>query len=138
MSIDNYENDKLPSTSFLNRKVTIAVVDDHDLIREKISEILADMGFTVTIKACNGAALLEQLQHTELPDACLMDISMPVMNGFETAAQLRQQYPGIKILAFSADNDEHTVNKVLGCGAHGFAAKNIDPIVLRNKLIEIL
>ena len=60
------------------------------------------------------------------------------MNGFDTAQNLRKSYPQIKILAFSMDTDDKTVAKILQCGAHDFAEKNIEPDKLKDKLIGVL
>jgi DNA-binding NarL/FixJ family response regulator len=123
----------------IKQHIPIAIVDDNDLIREKISEILIDFGFDVMLKAWNGSELLKQLDGlATLPAICLLDISMPVMNGYETAQNLRQLYPGIKILAFSMDNDELTIKKIVQCGAHAFAEKTIEPFKLKDKLLQIL
>ena len=109
----------------ITQHITVAVIDDHDLIREHISEMLIDFAFSVVLKARHGRELLEQLSNsTASPDVCLLDISM--------------SYPQIKILAYSMDTDDKTVAKILQCGAHDFAEKNIEPDKLKDKLIGVL
>ncbi len=139
MSTENNWNNIFPPSAKIERPVTLAVVDDHDGMREEICKILRSFGFTLVAVAWNGADLLNKLQELdEPPELCLMDISMPVMNGFETAVQLKRKYPQMKILAFSMDNDDDTIKKVLQCGADAFLEKNIPPTTLRDKLMELL
>ena len=122
----------------IEQDITIAVVDDHDLVREKICEILSEFGFDIILKASNGREFLDMLCSFQVfPDVCLLDISMPIMNGFETAEKLKELYPAIKILAFSFDNDEITIEKIIKNGAHGFISKSIGNTGLRDKLVEL-
>lgn len=59
--------------------------------------------FKVVLQAANGQEAIEGLQLQEvLPDICILDISMPVMDGYQTAKQMAERYPEIKILVFSS------------------------------------
>ena len=74
--------------------------------------------------AFDGQELLDKLaQLPTLPDVCLLDINMPIMDGFETATRLKVLYPQIKILAFSMDDDAPTVAAIKKAGADGFIWK---------------
>ncbi|RYY24937.1 MAG: response regulator transcription factor [Chitinophagaceae bacterium] len=103
--------------------ITVALVDDHKIFRQGLIEVLNHLGYTVAIEASNGRELLEKLENRDLPTICILDIHMPEMDGFETTRQLSSKYPGIKILAFSTDNTDVSVSKVISCGAHGFLEK---------------
>ena len=104
-------------------QINIALVDDHKIFRQGLIEVLHHLGYAVTIEASNGKELFQQLEDKQLPAISILDIHMPEMDGFETTRQLRSKYPGIKILAFSTDNSDLSVSKVLSCGAHGFLEK---------------
>ncbi len=118
---------------------TIAIVDDHYLWREKLGEILSEYSFTVIMTAEDGAQFLTQLKTTtSLPDLCLLDITMPEMNGFETMWHLKKLYPQIKVLAFSMDKDSETVGRILKAGAHGFLPKGVPPTEIRDALLKLL
>ena len=96
-------------------------------------------GFTLSHEADNGAQFLEQLQNgAALPDACLLDLSMPVMDGFETARQLREKYPAIKILAYSGNDMPDRVEEAIACGAHGFISKDLAPEEIQKGLMAVL
>ena len=79
-------------------QITIAAIDDHYLLRTEVCNLLEKMGFRVLFQAENGQIGLEKMEQADpLPDVCILDVSMPVMNGFETAEALRQKYPALRI-----------------------------------------
>ena len=118
--------------------ITVALVDDHKIFRQGLIEVLVHLGYTITIEASNGKELLNKLETGALPDICILDIHMPEMDGFETTRQLRSKYPEIKILAFSTDNTDVSVSKVISCGAHGFLEKGGSLEEISESLISIL
>lgn len=103
---------------------TIAIVDDHALLRKAINFRLTKMGYKVIMEAENGKEFLDKLEESPSPDLCLLDINMPVMNGFDTAIQLKKRWPGIKILFFSMQNGSVYINKAREIGADGFICKD--------------
>ena len=116
--------------------ITIAVVDDHKYVREEISNMLLLMGFHVTIKAANGKDFLEQLSKDEsLPDLCLLDLNMPVMDGIETAKAVKLQWPGMKILGYTFNSQEMT--KMIESGADACILKCGDAMELKRTLLEL-
>jgi DNA-binding NarL/FixJ family response regulator len=118
------------------RKHTIAIVDDHLLIAKALTEIIDKYsGYEVLYEVENGQALIERMQQpANVPDMVLLDVSMPVMNGFETAAWLRAQHPGILIMALSMQDDEDSLIKMIKNGANGYLLKNVHPNELEKAL----
>lgn len=111
-----------------NKIVRVALVDDHKLFRKGMVELINDFpGFAVVSEAENGKEFTQNIAHQNQPDIVLLDISMPVMDGFETAQWMEQRYPDVKILALSMHNDAETVMKMLKSGVNGYVLKNADP-----------
>lgn len=97
----------------------VAVVDDFRTGREFMSYYLPQLGYEVVCIAKDGLDFLEQLSVLpELPDVCLLDFRMPVMNGYETARKLREEYPSIGIVAFPKCTCCDKPSAMLRCGAH--------------------
>ncbi|SFW67420.1 response regulator [Chitinophaga sancti] len=121
------------------RKIKTAFVDDHDLLRKGICDFLReDSAFEVIFEAENGKSALEKMEQSEeVPDVMIVDINMPVMNGFETAKALLEKYPQTNILAFSVNDEVQDVVKMLNCGAKGYILKGADPEELK-KAIKII
>jgi DNA-binding NarL/FixJ family response regulator len=107
-----------------HRQISIAVIDDHDQFRNGICDFLEKDGFRVLVRAENGSAAVEKLSNTKaLPDVCITDVNMPVMNGFETAKALHKQFPELKILGYSLNDDAAIIVEMLRSGANGYVVK---------------
>ncbi len=117
---------------------TVALVDDHVLLRNGLSNIIKNFPqYEVLLEADNGKHFISQLNPSKLPDIVLLDITMPEMNGYETAMWLYENHPSIKILVLSMLNDERAIIKMLKCGVKGYILKNIQPFELKKALDEI-
>lgn len=118
--------------------IKVAMIDDHDLLRKGICDFLIGFGFEILFEAENGKLAMEKMKQSEvIPDVMVVDINMPVMNGFETAKALLEKYPQTKVLAFSINDDVQDVVKMLDCGAKGYILKGADPEELK-KAIKVL
>lgn len=117
----------------------VVVVDDHQLIAKAISSIINEfMHFNVMYEAENGAALIEMFKKPEnIPHIVLLDVSMPIMNGFETAAWLRENHPNVLVMALSVQDDEKTLLKMIQNGSKGYLHKNVHPNELELALTEL-
>lgn len=109
-------------------QISIAIAEDHTLMREAIKSELQNMGFNIIIEAINGQDLLDKLeQSAALPDICLLDINMPKLKGYQVAPMIRRQYPKIKIAALTANQDTDSLLKMLKGGATTYIVKSSDP-----------
>ncbi|HCN48281.1 DNA-binding response regulator [Elizabethkingia anophelis] len=119
--------------------IKIGMIDDHDLLRKGICDFIRDDdNFEIVFEAENGKLALKKMEQIEvIPDIMVVDINMPVMNGFETAKALLEKYPQTKILAFSINDDVQDVVKMLNSGAKGYILKGADPEELK-KAITVL
>lgn len=118
--------------------IKVAMIDDHDMLRKGICDFLIGFGFEILFEAENGKLALEKMEQSKVvPDVIVVDINMPLMNGFETAKALLEKYPQTKILAFSVNDEIQDVVKMLNCGAKGYILKGADPEELK-KAITVL
>lgn len=100
-----------------NNEVKIAIVDDHQMLREGLFNCITIWGYSVIIQACNGKDLLEKLSEMNLPDICILDLNMPVLNGYETINILKKTWPTIKILVFSMNITKDTPGNTFNADA---------------------
>jgi DNA-binding NarL/FixJ family response regulator len=121
-------------------KHSIAIVDDHVLIAKALANILDNFKqFEVLYECENGQQLIERMQHkNNLPQIVLLDISMPIMNGFETAAWLKQNHPSIYIVALSMQDDDNSIIQMIRAGACAYLHKNVHPTELENALNTVV
>jgi|SRR5690606_13206615 len=122
------------------KKHTVAIVDDHLLFARSLEKLINSFtNFKVLFHAKNGSDLKERLNiESNFPEIILLDINMPVMDGFETAEWLYKNHPKIKFLALSMEDDEQTILKMLRKGAKGYLLKDIHPEILNLALRELL
>ena len=115
---------------------TIAIVDDHLLIAKAISSIIEKFrNYKVLFEAENGHALIEKFKLKQnIPDIVFLDISMPVMDGFETATWLKENHPAVMVMALTVQGDETSLIRMIKCGAKGYLQKNVHPVELEKAL----
>ncbi|GEJ47759.1 response regulator transcription factor [Chryseobacterium sp. ON_d1] len=120
-------------------KKTIVIVDDHILIAKALEGIIGNFSEFEVIYVCeNGKDLIEKFEGGHpIPDIILLDISMPIMDGFETAAWLTKNHPDIKIMALSMQGDDNSVIKMIKSGAKGYLLKNTHPRDLETALTRL-
>jgi len=112
--------------------IKVALVDDHQLIRTGLRSLLdSDPGLHVIAEASNGAEALEVLA-AERADVVLMDPSMPVMDGVEATARLRESQPGVRVVVLTSFSDRARVQEAIGAGAIGYLLKDCEPSELVN------
>ncbi len=120
----------------MNEKIKLALADDHNLFRKGVEELIEDFdNMEVLYSVTNGSELVNKLMNVDqLPDICLLDINMPVMNGFDTAAKIKATWPAIKILAVSVYDSEFHILSMLRAGAGGYILKDTQPATLRTAI----
>lgn len=112
----------------------VVLVDDHIHIH-KIVETLLESTPDIRLvgQAANGQEALELCKQVQ-PDVVLMDVVMPVMDGIEATRLLREQYPGVKVLAISSFQDQESIIAMLKQGALGYIIKT----TLAQDLVETI
>jgi DNA-binding NarL/FixJ family response regulator len=121
-------------------KNTIVIVDDHILIAQALRGIITNFeSFEVIYECENGKDLQEKLHAKKIiPNIVLLDISMPIMDGFETAKWLKENHPEVLIMTLSMQDDEQSVIKMIKNGANGYLLKNTHPADLEKGLLKLV
>jgi len=124
----------------MGSKKTIVIVDDHILIAQAIKGIIANFENFETICECeNGQELIDKINtYNVLPDIVLLDISMAVMDGFQTADWLQKNHPEVLVMVLSMQNDEQSVIKMVKNGAKSYLLKNSHPRELESALLKLV
>jgi two-component system OmpR family response regulator len=113
------------------KMTTILIIDDEPGVRELLEDALANAGYQVQC-ALNGADGLDQLRRRSA-DLCIVDINMPVMNGYEFLEKLRSHDSKTPVLMLTARDSSDDAQQGLRFGADDYVRKpfNVDELLLR-------
>lgn len=104
-------------------KIRVLVTDDHAIVRDGVSALLALTGDIEAIgEASNGRQALEMVRELR-PDVVLMDIVMPLMDGLEATRRIRKEFPETRVIVLTQYEDREYVFPVIEAGASGFVSK---------------
>jgi DNA-binding NarL/FixJ family response regulator len=117
----------------LNR---VLIADDHALVREGIGILIARGGFTVVAEASNGQEALAQASCHQ-PDMAVLDMSMPIMNGLETALELRRLSPRTRSIVLSRHDSDDYVLAAMRAGVKGYVLKSQSVLELLQALNDV-
>lgn len=118
---------------------TVALVDDHILLRSSLARIITNFeGYFVLFQADHGQDFIDQITKKNTPDIVLLDISMPVMDGFETAAWIKKNLTNTKVLILSMMDNDTTIIRMINLGVSGFILKDSKPAILKEAFDCIL
>ena len=106
---------------------SVLIVDDDELIRELVSEVLVEAGYGV-VAAVNGADALQRMREA-VPDLVVSDVNMPDMDGFELVARMREDSATrtVPLMFLTSRGGRDDVVHGLGLGADDYLAKPFDP-----------
>jgi two-component system invasion response regulator UvrY len=122
-----------------NQVTKIALADDHVLLRNALSTIINKTGnFSVVLEAANGTELIEKIQEGNVPDIILLDLNMPVFDGYETAKWLQVHHPDIHVVMLTMYDTEPTMIRLLQVGVKGFLRKDTDISELRFAINNVM
>ena len=101
----------------------ILIADDHDVVTRGVASILsARKDIEVINHACNGEEAVRKAHETN-PDIVILDITMPVLDGFGAAKQIRSFLPNVPILFLSTHNGPGVIEHAKALGAQGYVKK---------------
>ena len=109
-------------------KIKLLIADDHPFFRQGISLFLDDTSeIEIKAEADNGQIALDTIKKDNDFDVILMDLQMPEMDGIEATAQIKSDYPSIKVLILTSFNSWSKVYEALKAGADGYIMKDSKP-----------
>ncbi|PVD53557.1 DNA-binding response regulator [Terrimonas sp.] len=105
-------------------KIKILVTDDHPMVLEGMQTMLSQIGFVVITGLARNAYEAMELIKANLPHIVITDISMPEISGIAFAAKIKNEYPGVKIIAMSTFNERSYISQMVQNGASGYILKS--------------
>jgi DNA-binding NarL/FixJ family response regulator len=119
------------------RPLRILIADDHRLFAEALEAILAgDERIEVVGQASDGGEAIE-LAGTLRPDLVLMDVSMPVRDGFEATREIRAAEKSVRVLMLTGSNSRADVDRSREAGASGYVTKDRIASELVEAIVEV-
>lgn len=118
--------------------IKVALVDDHQLFRKSLSLLISTFDeVEVVLETNDGFLFLEEVQNQEI-NVVLLDIQMPIIDGYEICKKLNFINSDVKILIVSQLTSKEAVHKIMDCGANGFFTKNSSPELLDNAIKSLM
>lgn len=105
-----------------NRRVSLLIVDDNDMMRSLLRSILRGHEYDVVAEARNGTNAIEMVERYK-PDIVCMDVVMPEKNGIEALTEIKAAHPETLVVMITGNADPETVQDSIMHGANGFIIK---------------
>ena len=115
--------------------ITLLIVDDSPIARQILKKCLPKESNYSVIEACNGQEALEKFRQYR-PEITFMDMTMPVMDGFQAIAEIKQIDPEAIIIAATADVQKKAKQRISSLGALMHLAKPASPQAIRDALAK--
>lgn len=104
--------------------IQIAIVDDHEIVRDGIKILLEDEpGLDIIAEAETGKEAVKMCGKQQA-DLIIMDITMPEMDGIEATRIIKEKYPDVKVLALTMLSEDQHIRKMIKAGASGYILKS--------------
>ncbi|MGN6566478.1 MAG: LuxR C-terminal-related transcriptional regulator [Flavipsychrobacter sp.] len=107
-------------------RVRIAIAESQTAFREAMSYTLSQFhNYSIDIEATNGNELIDKIGiATQLPDICIMDVTMPIRNAYSVVPTIKQKWPTIKIFILSNCDSDYAIKNLLLHGANAYLSKS--------------
>jgi two-component system, NarL family, response regulator NreC len=103
-------------------QTTVLLADDHPIVRDGLRSILEHEGFKVIAEAANGREALDLAEKLH-PDVAVLDLSMPLLNGIDTAREMRHTSPTTRTVLLTMHTERQFILEGLRAGTRGFVMK---------------
>jgi len=109
----------------ISARITVAIVDDHELVRSGLESILSLYDDLELVGQARSGEAAVALCAARRPDVVLMDLIMPGMDGVAATELLLRRSPGTKVLALTSFSDSELIERALRAGAIGYLLKSV-------------
>jgi DNA-binding NarL/FixJ family response regulator len=118
--------------------IRVILADDHPVVRDGLRMMIETSGKDIVVvgEASDGMEALK-LAQTKPADVFVLDITMPNLNGIETARELRKRFPAAKVIMLSLHDTKAMVEEALAAGAQGYLTKETATRNVVNAIIEV-
>lgn len=119
-----------------NSKIKVVIAEDHVLFKKAVRLVLSSYdNIEVTMDAENGLDLLGKIQVSQ-PDVILLDLTMPIMDGFTVLPIIKKEYPLIKVVILTLYDDDELRSEVSNLGACAYVLKTDTPACIYKKISD--
>jgi DNA-binding NarL/FixJ family response regulator len=106
--------------------INVGIAEDQEIFRKGLIGLVESIpGVTITAEATNGLELLT-FMHNRCPDVVILDYNMPVLNGIQTALEIKKKFHHVRVIILSMYSEEEIVLHALENGVHAFLSKDDD------------
>ena len=106
-------------------KIKVFLIHDYDALMDNVESMLSDSESIVVVGEANSAAFAVQLIRTKTPDIVLADVSASEKVGADLTKLIKREFPKIKVIVLSMQDDFINISKMIKSGANGYLLKNV-------------
>ena len=122
----------------MNNDLKILIADDHIVLRDALAQLVNTFeGCNVIDTADNGRDMIIKIELGNVPQLVILDLNMPVMDGYDAAKWLYENYPQIKVIVLTMYDSEIPLIRLLTIGVRGFLKKDVSPSVFKEAILSV-
>jgi len=106
-------------------KIKVFLIHDYDVLTGNVESVLSDLESVIVVGKANSAALTEQLIRAKMPDIVVADVSVCEKVGADLTKLIKREFPKIKVIVLSMQDDFINISKMIKSGATGYLLKNV-------------
>jgi DNA-binding NarL/FixJ family response regulator len=122
----------------LKDQLKVYIADDHTVVRSGMTRLLKTFTRIGSLKEASNGKELIALIDSEVPDAVIIDLEMPVMGGYDASRYILDHYPSVKILILTMHSEDIMIDRLIELGVNGFLTKSAQPAEVEQALYAIV
>jgi len=119
------------------KRISVLLVDDNKLLRHGLGLLLSYEDDMEVVGEAEDGQIAVQFVKKHRPEVVIMDVAMPILNGFEATQQILKSFPTTKIIILSAHSDDAYVEQLMALGAAGYLVKQTSSQILAKAIREV-